>query len=128
LSLDNILPDLTRVFPNCQFIVATHSPLIVGSLRDSSVYALRYGNNRRVYSDKLDLTDMAQTATDVLREVLGVPVTIPRWAENELNIVVNEFAQREINSAVIAELREKLKALGFEDLVPETVARIVDKQ
>ena len=71
---------------------------------------------------------MAQTATDVLREVLGVPVTIPRWAENELNIVVNEFAQREINSAVIAELREKLKALGFEDLVPETVARIVDKQ
>lgn len=124
----DILPDLVRVFPNCQFVVATHSPLVVGSLRDSTVYALRYGENRRVYAHRLDLKEMAQTATDVLREVLGVPVTIPRWAEHELEIVANEFAKREINDQMLGELRARLKSLGFEDLVPETVARIVDNR
>ena len=34
----SILPDLIEAFPNVQFIVSTHSPLIVASVKDSNIY------------------------------------------------------------------------------------------
>ena len=42
LSLqEKVLPFLTTVFPTIQFIVATHSPLVISSLDDSVVHDLR---------------------------------------------------------------------------------------
>jgi len=47
LSLQrNILPFLTRVFPNVQFIVTTHSPFVLNSLKNVVAYDLE--NNKRI--------------------------------------------------------------------------------
>lgn len=35
-----VLPFLTQMFPNVQFIVSTHSPFVISSLRDAAVYDL----------------------------------------------------------------------------------------
>lgn len=35
-----ILPLLTKLFPNIQFIISTHSPFILNSLRDVVIYDL----------------------------------------------------------------------------------------
>ena len=45
-----ILPDFLTAFPNVQFIVSTHNPLIVGSVKDSNVYVLKYNKNNKVDS------------------------------------------------------------------------------
>lgn len=45
-----ILPDLVNAFPNAKFIVSTHSPLVVGSVRDSYVYALKHNPVGKVES------------------------------------------------------------------------------
>ncbi|MBM3254613.1 MAG: hypothetical protein FJZ16_10190 [Candidatus Omnitrophica bacterium] len=79
-----ILPDFLKAFPGIQFIVSTHNPLIVGSVKDSNVYVLKYNDERKVDSMLLDLVNKAKTATEILREVLGVPFTMPIWVENEL--------------------------------------------
>ena len=42
----NILPLLTWMFPNIQFIVTTHSPFVLNSVSDAVVYDL--GNNQRI--------------------------------------------------------------------------------
>ena len=81
-----LLNRLISAFPNAQFIIATHSPFIVSSVKDSSVYVLGYnasaessdsGVKARVSSLKLDRANKAGTASEILRDVLGVPVTLP---------------------------------------------------
>lgn len=71
---------LLEAFPNAQFIIATHSPFMVSSVRDSFVYVLGYnpndvvnesGINSRVSSLKLDAANKAGTASEILRDVLG---------------------------------------------------------
>lgn len=41
----SLMGRLISTFPNVQFIVATHSPFIVSSVRDAHVYVLRYHND-----------------------------------------------------------------------------------
>ena len=41
----SVLPNLLQAFPQVQFIVATHNPLVVGSTQDSAVYILSYDDD-----------------------------------------------------------------------------------
>lgn len=47
----NIMPLLTTIFPNIQFVVTTHSPFILNSLQDVVIYDLE---NRLLVEDGLD--------------------------------------------------------------------------
>lgn len=42
-----IVNDLKNVFPNIQFIVTTHAPLVIGSLRDGAIYDIAVGELNR---------------------------------------------------------------------------------
>lgn len=113
-----ILPDLVTAFPNVQFIISTHSPLVVGSVKDSNVYAFRYNESNRVFSEKLDLVNKAKTATEILNEVLGIPFTMPLWAEAALNELVAKYRGIEITEQSINAMRAEFKAIGLESLMP----------
>jgi hypothetical protein len=128
-----LLTRLLSAFPKAQFIVATHSPFIVSSVRDSAVYVLGYspsdnvdetGINNRVSSLKLDRTNKAGTASEILRDVLGVPVTIPEWAEDDLRRISGEFQIENLNSEAIGQLRERLDEAGLGEYYPEALRHI----
>ena len=40
----NILDKLSTTFPNCQFIVTTHSPIVIGSFNNALFFSLENGN------------------------------------------------------------------------------------
>lgn len=131
-------------FPAAQFIIVTHSPFIVSSVKDSFVYVLRYQrtseNNqrtgddigglseRRVYSDRLDNVNKAGSASDILMEVLGVPATIPEWVEDSIKSIVQEFRHKEINTTTLKELRDRLSGLGFGEMYPSALAALTRNQ
>lgn len=121
-----ILPDLIKTFPSVQYIVSTHNPLILGSVKDSAVYALRFNENKRVFSDKLDLRKEVRTATEVLREVLGVSFTMPLWAEEMLNNIIAKYSAKPITSQLLQQMRKELDTLGLSSLVPEAISSIID--
>jgi hypothetical protein len=106
-----VMPKLLEAFPGAQFIVATHNPFVVGSVRDSSVYALRFDGDR-VFADQLDLSDKAGSADDVLREVLGVPVPLPIWVEDLVEQLVSAEDPANVSSSTIARLRDGLNQAG----------------
>ena len=54
-----ILPMLTRVFPNIQFIVTTHSPFVLSSIKDAVAYDLE---------KKLRLEDLTEYSYEALAE------------------------------------------------------------
>jgi predicted ATP-binding protein involved in virulence len=122
-----ILPDLINTFPNVQFIVSTHSPLVVGSVKDSNVYAFRYNSLRKVYNEKLDLINKAKTATEILNEVLGVPFTMPVWVEFSLNEIVQKYSLAGISEANIDSMRSELKTIGLESLMPLAISNLFKK-
>lgn len=137
----NLLANLLQAFPAAQFIVATHSPFMVSSVKDSTVYALRYTTinsdsttqnddddqttAKAVYSEKLDVVNRAGNASEILRDVLGVPVTVPLWVEEQLDSLVNEFRNREISVESLSELRDQMTSLGFGEMYPSALAKVV---
>ena len=66
-----ILPDLTRTFPNAQFVVTTHSPQLLTTVRSEQVVTLARQKGRIVARTPGWGTYGAE-AGDVLRVVMGV--------------------------------------------------------
>lgn len=138
-----LLPRLLRAFPRAQFIVATHSPFMVTSVKESNVFALRYekfeveqetdfgasiSEGRRVRSLGLSSIKRAATANEILREVLGVSATMPIWAHSELRQIMAEFEGRAVSNESVAALRAELEGRGFEELYPEALAKFVSSK
>lgn len=134
-----LLPSLLRAFPKVQFVVASHSPFIVTSVRDSNVYVLAYRERvadgemqaiappLSVYSTRLYQVNKAGSANEVLRDVLGLDSTMPLWASNELNAIVSRYRAREFSGADVESLHQELEALGLSESLPSTVDAILSK-
>jgi len=123
-----LLPSFLEAFPNVQFIVSTHSPLVVSSVRDSSVYVLKYNDENRVESMPLDITGKARDAVDILKDVLGVSFTMPIWVENKLDEINEKYSKLDINEDTFAALRKELTEIGLEDLVPLSIDKILSSK
>lgn len=131
----SLLARLTDAFPRAQFIVVTHSPFVVSSVRNSSVYALQYiessdsdseeFTDRKVQSVLLDLDSKAATATEILRDVLGVPVTLPEWAEFDLSEIVSGIAKMGITEISLNLLRENLSNAGLGEYFPQALHELI---
>ncbi len=119
-----VMSSLLDAFPNVQFIVATHSPFVVTSVKDSSIYVLRYeltnnnDNVKKIHSHLLGDTNKSATASETLREVLGVPVTLPLWAEDEINFIIKKIQPSKFNDKTLENLRKELKTSGLEEHFP----------
>lgn len=143
----SLLPNLVSAFPDVQFIIATHSPFVVSSVKDSSVYVLDYQDEtegatdisktnvsddsteaRRVVSKKLDTVNKAGNATEILRQVLGVPSTIPLWVEDSLAEIINSYRDRPINEESLEDLKSSLTELGYGDCFPEALISWVNSR
>lgn len=118
------LASLLAAFPHVQFVIASHNPFIVGSVPESSVYVLQYGPDKRVFSSYLDTANRAGTANEILRDVLGLSVTIPLWVERRLEHVTERFAGVGMTAESLAELRAELERAGMAAYVPEAIAEV----
>jgi predicted ATP-binding protein involved in virulence len=123
-----LLPSFIDAFPKVQFIVSTHSPLIVGSVQNSAVYALRYNAEKRVFSTRLDLKEKAKAANDILREVLDVPVTLPLWAEKKIDEIVSKYRKADLDKVSLAAFKQDLTNAGLQDMTTEAFVRLAGGQ
>ncbi|ABZ75868.1 ATP-dependent endonuclease of the OLD family-like protein [Shewanella halifaxensis HAW-EB4] len=123
-----ILPDLLQAFPTAKFIVSTHSPLVVGSVKNSNIYALTYNEENKVESKKLDFLNEAKSASEILDEVLGVSFTMPIWVEERLNQIIDEYSNKKLTERDFSLLRSQLAELGLEKMVPMAIQGIMEGQ
>lgn len=133
-----LMGNLIKTFPNVQFIVATHSPFIVSAVKDARVYVLRYEQKpdgglseaspqqtRYVTSVRLDAVNRAATASQLLRDVLGLPTTYPEWVADGLRDIVHRYKEQPISEATLKALRQELQTAGYEELYPDAVTSLV---
>jgi energy-coupling factor transporter ATP-binding protein EcfA2 len=142
-----ILTNFVRTFPRVQFIVATHSPFIVTSSKDSRVYALLYENveivderwdsnspqapeerapqrAKRVKCLSLASGGLSGSPSEILRDILGVPVTMPLWVEDSLEIIVGNYRDRPFDERTIADFKRDIEAAGLSKLFPEALLHL----
>jgi len=134
-----LLPKLMDAFPLVQFVVATHSPFIVTSVRDSNVVVLSYKEGeqdgmdrgvapiRSIYSTQLDQINMASNANDILRDVLGLESTVPLWASRELQGIVQRYRNQPFDGAQVDQLSKELDALGLGGELPAAINAVFEK-
>ena len=121
----NLMPSLVAAFPHVQFVVATHNPFIVSSEPESHVYVLDFGSDERVRSQLLDRVNRAGTSNEILRDVLGLEMTMPRWAEQKLDEIAHEFTGEPLSRERVAALRAALGDIGLEYALPEALDRVL---
>ena len=120
----SVLPGLLAAFPQAQFIVSTHNPFVVTSVRDSSVIVLDFVDDR-VTSTNLTDVNRSATANQVLTDVLGVPFPAPLWVENEVDRIVNSARDQDLSAELLSRLRAQLTTIGLGYLFPEVVDRLL---
>jgi ABC-type multidrug transport system ATPase subunit len=135
-----LLPNLLDAFPSAQIIVVTHSPFIITALRDSYVYVLRYEDDEiqtddddesirglmgaKVFAERLDTINKAGTASEILRDVLGITTTIPDWAESRIDEIVSKYRDSVVSSEVLGRLYRELESEGLSSSYPSAVSEL----
>ena len=119
-----VLPGLSTAFRQAQFIISTHNPFVVTSVRDSNVTVLDFVDSR-VRSTELSNVDRSATANQVLTDVLGVPFPAPIWVENEVERIVNSARNQDLSTELLTDLRAQLNTIGIGYLFPKLVDRLL---
>ena len=119
-----LLPGLLDAFPQAQFIVSTHNPFVVTSVRDSNVIVLDF-DNEKVKSTNLASVDRSATANQVLTDVLGVPFPAPLWVENEIGNIVNSVRDQDLSTEILTEIRKRLNLAGLGAMFPQVIDRLL---
>jgi predicted ATP-binding protein involved in virulence len=105
-----MIPGLSKVFPNCQFIITTHSPLVLSHVRPESIFLLINENNELKYSSVLE--SFGKNADRILEDVLGVDAR-PIEEKKQLHELFRLIQDGEVDKAKV--LIEKLRKLIGED-------------
>ena len=88
----DLIDKLVRTFPNVQFILTTHSPLIVSDSPNILVYSLENGNlhkTKNIYGED---------ANTLLNNIFDVPVRTPE-VENDFNNIRRAISNQEFEIA-----------------------------
>jgi predicted ATP-binding protein involved in virulence len=110
-----ILPTLSSTFPNCQFIVSTHSPQIISDVQPDSVYLLQQTPNGLTASHPV--SSYGRDSNQILEDVMGVPDR-PQQIKNQLQQLFHLIDDG--NLAAAQQLKEQLEQqIGFDE--PEFV-------
>ena len=120
----SVLPGLLSAFPQAQFIVSTHNPFVVTSVRESNVVVLDFIDGR-VRSTKLQDVDRSASANRVLTDVLWVPFPVPLWVEDEVDKIVASVGEKELTADLLSTLRAQLNSIGLGHLFPEVMDRLL---
>lgn len=113
-----VLPSLLDAFPSARFVIATHSPFVVTSSSSAAVHVLRYKESS-VYSEQLDFGNKAAAADETLRNVLGLETTLPVWAEERFNEIINRYLTvQNFHPGLLINLRNELREAGLNEELP----------
>lgn len=111
-----LIPAIKAAFPRLQFIVTTHSPLLLASLRPEEVITLDLDDTGSIIANPLDVDPRLMTATELYRRIFGVHETPP----DPIFTVVKDYEflcaspyRSDEQEAERKRLRRKLQAAGI---------------
>lgn len=99
-----IIPGLTRAFPNCQFILTTHSPQVISSVKPESIFVLENSETGIVFTKPNG--SFGRDSNLILEEIMDVPDR-PKDVKDKLDRYFALIDDNKMEEA--ASLRKKLE-------------------
>lgn len=84
-----IVPKLLHTFPNCQFIVSTHSPHVITHVKPESLFMLKQTANGVKASHPSE--SYGKNVTRILEDLMGLQTTRPDKVSKDLSDIFNEI-------------------------------------
>ena len=102
-----VVPALQRTFPNCQFLLSTHSPQILGHLRPESIWMLENASSGIVARRPDDA--YGQTTNRVLEDIMDVPAR-PREVRDRLTDLFVAIEEGKMKKAkrLLSDMRKQI--------------------
>jgi predicted ATP-binding protein involved in virulence len=91
-----IISQLTKVFPNCQFLITTHSPQVISQVKSESLFLLKNKNNELSYS--MALESYGLNTDRILEDLLDVDAR-PSKEKKELHKIFQLIQDNKIEEA-----------------------------
>jgi len=107
-----VIPKLLEIFPLCQFIVTTHSPQVLGGVRDGSVVFLK-NSEEGIVAKKCNENLYGMSSNDILETVLG---GLER--DKDINRRMREFYEA-LENDDLSEAKTVFDVLKKETNIPE---------
>ncbi len=102
-----VIPKLVEVFPNCQFIVTTHSPVVISHVPPKNLFVLfRDENETQVLRPE---ESYGRTADRILEDLMDVPARPPE-VEKSIELLFESIERNSLENAKqqLSNLREKI--------------------
>lgn len=124
-----ILPGLMAAFPKVQFIVASHSPLVINSVEKSNLYVLRESKDEEfdqkgIVSELRNDVSKASTPDDALCEALGLDSAMPIWVSDRLKKIIASVTTGELTQEKLTAMKNQLTDIGLGDYISKSIAAV----
>lgn len=92
-----VVPKLMEIFPNCQFLISTHSPSIISHVRPKSLFLLRSSpSNIEVVRPG---QSYGKNVDRILEDIMGLETTRPDAVKRDLEDIYQLIEQGEFENA-----------------------------
>jgi predicted ATP-binding protein involved in virulence len=121
-----VIGNLVRVFPNCQFIVSTHSPQVVGEVAANQLRVLKIDAQGEVMISQPELA-LGLDASEVLETIMDADVR-NLLIDSQLQLIFKQIDREEFGDAKknIERLREQVKGTLPEIVRAETMIALLE--
>ncbi len=93
-----IISQLLKVFPNCQFIISTNSPLVINQVQPNGIFMLNMHKHKGIQCCH-PLNSYGQTVERVLEDIMGLNNTRPNEIHETLNVIYEYIDKGNLSDA-----------------------------
>jgi predicted ATP-binding protein involved in virulence len=122
----NAISQLSTVFPNCQFILSTHSPHIITHVPPEDISALKTSEKGEVQVHSVRAS-FGYTAESVLAEVMGLDTTRPDEVQKLFDQIFRNISDGALEAAEM-NLKRLEKDMTFDPEITRAMALISRKR
>ncbi|UNK26825.1 AAA family ATPase [Serratia plymuthica] len=103
-----LIPRLRQVFPNCQFIVSTHSPHIINHVMPTHLHLLKVMNNTLSISNVNE--SYGKNVDSILEDIMGLDTTRPDSVYKSFSTIYNLIhdGNLQLASVYVKKLKEEI--------------------
>ncbi|MBK1621483.1 ATPase [Lamprobacter modestohalophilus] len=95
-----VVPRLLEVFPNCQFLISTHSPHVITHVQPENLFLLQLREGQLSCSRPAE--SYGKTVERVLEDLMGIETTRPDEVNNSLRHIFELIDQRDFDDARVS--------------------------
>lgn len=92
-----LIPKLTETFPNCQFLISTHSPHVITHVRPKNLFLLTMGEHGLTALRAEE--SYGKTVERVLEDLMGLETTRPNEVKDALREIYEQIDTGDLGSA-----------------------------